>query len=104
MTSDDPTSRPFLTVKQVADTLSVNRNTVYNWIGDGKLEFILLPGGTEYRIPQPAFEQFIEKISQSVRKADSPRVSGKAGKRGGRFFEKGQKVRRITEQDGSASI
>lgn len=103
MATDDPTSRPFMTVKQVADTLSVNRNTVYAWIGNGELEFILLPGGNAYRIPQSAFEQFIDKISRSVRNPDVPCSHSKGAQRGSRFFEKGQKVKRITQQDGSVS-
>jgi excisionase family DNA binding protein len=103
MTSDDPTSRPFLTVKQVADTLSVNRNTVYAWIGRGELDCIRLPGGGALRIPQSAFEQFIDKISRSVRETDAPCSHSKVAQWGGRFFEKGQKVKRITQQDSSVS-
>lgn len=98
MTSDNLTTRPFMTVKQVADTLSVNRNTVYGWIEKGVLESMVLPGGNAYRIPQTAFEQFIDKISRSVRQADDPRKSRKVCKRNGKFFDKGQKVRRITEK------
>lgn len=103
MATQNLSERPFLTVKQVAEALSVNRNTVYAWIGNGELEFILLPGGNAYRIPQSAFEQFIDKISRSVRKTVVPCSHGKGTQRGGRFFEKGRKVKRITQKDGSIS-
>jgi excisionase family DNA binding protein len=97
MATQNLSERPFMTVRQVAEALSVNRNTVYNWINNGLLGSVLLPGKSTYRIPRDAFELFIEDISWSVRKPDGPCRSGKEPKWGGRFFEKGQRVRRVTQ-------
>jgi excisionase family DNA binding protein len=51
-------SRPFLTVKQVADLLSVGEVTVRHWIKDGELRAIDI--GREWRIAPRDLEQFVE--------------------------------------------
>lgn len=73
MTTQDLTSRPFMTVKQVAEALCVNRNTVYGWIKTGALASVALPGGRSYRVSRDSLEEFVAELSQGQLEARSLR-------------------------------
>lgn len=50
-----------LTVKQIAETMSVDEKTVRNWISRGELKAINIGGiRPEYRIYPNDFEEFIK--------------------------------------------
>ncbi len=50
----------FLTVKELANTLKVNKMTVYRYIKSGKIEAYKV--GKDYRIKKKEFDSFLEKI------------------------------------------
>lgn len=50
----------FLTVKELANTLKVNKMTVYRYIKAGKIEAYKI--GKDYRITKKEFDNFLEKI------------------------------------------
>lgn len=51
----------FYSTKQVADMFGVHRETVKNWIREGKLAAIKIGGATGYRIPEEAIEDFTQR-------------------------------------------
>lgn len=48
------------TVKEVAEHFRVSRQSVYDWINDGKLKAIRV--GDRIRIPQSALDEFIRPV------------------------------------------
>ncbi len=76
MATQNLSERPFLTVKQVAEALSVNRNTVYGWIKKGKLASMALPGGRSYRVSRDSLEEFVAELSQEQLEARPLRSRG----------------------------
>jgi excisionase family DNA binding protein len=56
----------FYTIEEIATKLKVTRQTIHNWIRDGRLASIKV--GRARRIPASAFEQFLAKS------ADSPKA------------------------------
>lgn len=56
----------FMTVKQVADSLGVSRQTVYNWIDAGQLQAGRFPGQGHVRIRVTDFQAFIDSMFPSA--------------------------------------
>lgn len=48
------------TVKEVAEHFRVSRQSVYDWINDGRLKAIKI--GERIRIPQSALDEFIRPV------------------------------------------
>ncbi|WP_156612706.1 helix-turn-helix domain-containing protein [Paramagnetospirillum marisnigri] len=58
----------YMTVRQAADELQVQRKTVYEWIKSGLVRAGILPGGTEYRIHRGDWANFLDSLfTQGVR-------------------------------------
>ncbi|RAU20890.1 hypothetical protein CU669_15760 [Paramagnetospirillum kuznetsovii] len=58
----------YMTVRQAADELQVQRKTVYEWIKSGLVRAGILPGGTEYRIHRNDWLIFLDRLfTQGVR-------------------------------------
>lgn len=47
----------YYTVKEFAELIRVKEGTVWGWIRDHKIDYITLPGGRAYRIPESALEK-----------------------------------------------
>lgn len=52
----------FLTTGEAAQYFNVTVNTIKRWIGEGRLQAIITPGG-HYRIPREEFKRFFERYS-----------------------------------------
>lgn len=48
------------TVKEIAEHFQVSRQSVYDWINDGKLRAIRV--GERVRVPQSALDEFIRPV------------------------------------------
>ncbi len=58
---DDTTHTPhYYTPEQVAETLQVQRRTIYVWVRDGKLRAVR--AGNRVRIEPQALKEFLEQI------------------------------------------
>jgi len=53
-----------LTVRDIADTLSIGRNAAYNLVNEGVLPCVRI--GTQIRIPRDAFIRFLQGERQSA--------------------------------------
>lgn len=65
----------WLTVPEIANTLSVNSETVRNWIREGKLPAVIVPTPqsrvrTEFRVRRSDLDALLE--SRKVRESNSP--------------------------------
>lgn len=56
------TAAPYMTVREAADQILVQRKTVYEWIKAGLLPCGTLPGGTEYRLRRTDWQGFIDGL------------------------------------------
>ncbi|CUW40845.1 protein of unknown function [Magnetospirillum sp. XM-1] len=52
----------YMTVRQAADEIQVQRKTVYEWIKAGLVRAGILPGGTEYRIHRRDWLIFLDGL------------------------------------------
>jgi len=59
----------YLTVKEVARRLGVTRQSVYNWIADGRLKAVRV-GGTAVRIAESSLSELIQPIDADERASD----------------------------------
>jgi excisionase family DNA binding protein len=53
-------SEQYYTVKEVAERFKVSRQSVYDWISEGRLRAVKV--GNRTRIPQSALEAFVQQI------------------------------------------
>lgn len=58
-----PTDGKYLTPREAADLLRVDRETVYNRIKSGRLEAFRLAGGNRIRIPTEAVDGLLTKTN-----------------------------------------
>ena len=69
-TSPSPT---YMTVRDAAEEIQVQRKTVYEWIKSGLVRAGILPGGTEYRIRRGDWLTFLDSLfTQGVRPSSRP--------------------------------
>ncbi len=59
----------YLTVKEVADRLRVTRQSVYNWINDGRLKAVKV-GGKALRITERSVNDLIQPTEADERASD----------------------------------
>lgn len=55
--------RPTVSIRRACELVSVSRRTIYNWIGDGKVQYVRTAGGavrifadTLWREPEPQIQ------------------------------------------------
>jgi excisionase family DNA binding protein len=65
-------SPPYMTVREAADQILVERKTVYQWIKAGLLPCGTLPGGTEYRLRRTDWEDFVDGLFTGGNRASPP--------------------------------
>jgi len=50
----------YYTVREVAERFKVSRQSVYDWISEGRLRAVKI--GNRTRIPESALEEFVQQI------------------------------------------
>lgn len=64
----------YYSINEVADLFGVTRKAVYNWMGDGRLEYEVI--GARRRITQTALDAFIasgkQRTSETAEKNEAP--------------------------------
>ena len=77
MSGDDPLSEPVYTIKEVAQSLRVDRTTVRRWTKDGSLQagidFFLLPTTGKYHIVRFTSAQYQRLIGTLLDTRDTSR-------------------------------
>jgi excisionase family DNA binding protein len=53
-------SEQYYTVREVAERFKVSRQSVYDWIREGRLRAVKL--GNRTRIPESALEEFVRRV------------------------------------------
>ena len=53
-------SEQYYTVREVAERFKVSRQSVYDWISEGRLRAVKI--GNRTRIPESALEEFVRRV------------------------------------------